>query len=128
MEAQNIELLFIDRRETLARIVSIIFIERIVGTLHAIVEKIAGIGIPAVIGQFRIAAVHGKISGGRGVATREQPRAGARKAKQVKNIGLRTVWNTTHRVGQFVKRDADQQVRIDVGGKGGTAVVGSGVV
>src|SRR5258707_15245141 len=104
MEAQSIELFFINGGEDLTCTVSIIFVERIVGTLHATVEKIAGIGIPAVIGQFGITAVEGKIRGGRGVAACEQPRAGARKAKQVKNIGLRTVWDAADRVGQFVKR------------------------
>src|SRR5258706_10263 len=107
MEVQGIELFFINGVEDLTRTVSIIFVERIVGTLHATVEKIAGIGIPAVIGQFRVAAVQGKIRGGSGVATREQPRAGTRKAKQVENIGLRAVWDAAHRVGQFVKRNAD---------------------
>src|SRR6266446_8723364 len=102
MEAQGIELFFINGGEDLNRTVTIIFVERIVGTLHATVEKIAGIGIPAVVGQFGITAVEGKIRGGSGVATREQPRAGARKAKQVENIGLRTVWDTAHRVSQFV--------------------------
>ena len=48
MEAQRIELFFVDGRETLKRAAGVEFIERIVRSLHAAVEKIAGIGSLAV--------------------------------------------------------------------------------
>src|SRR5258708_26611782 len=99
MKAKSIELYFISGSENLTRTACIEFIERIVGTLHATVEKIAGIGILAVIGQFRVASIHRKIRGGSGVGACAQLRARARKAKQVENIGLRTVGDAAHRVG-----------------------------
>src|ERR1700694_2761840 len=100
MEAERIEQYFIDRREALTRTASIEFIEGIVGALHAAIEKIAGIGILAIVGQFRIASVHGEIGGRGGVAACEQPRASAGKAKQVENIGRRTIGDATERVRQ----------------------------
>ena len=75
-----------------------------------------------------MAAVDREISGRRGVAAQEQQVAAARKAKQVKDIGRRSVGNTAHRVGQLMKRDPEQQVRIDVSGKGGAAIIGRGVI
>ena len=92
----------VDRRRTLNRAAGVEFVERIVRALHAAVEEVAGIRSLAVVGEFRIAAVDREISGRGGVAAGEQPRAGARKAKQVENIGLRTVGNAAHRVGQFM--------------------------
>ena len=71
VRGDRVQLQQVDRRELLTGAARVKFVERIVGTLHATIEKIAGIGIPAVIGQFHITAVQGKISGGRGVATRE---------------------------------------------------------
>src|SRR3984893_2998102 len=89
MKSQRIELLFVGGREGLAGAAGIVFIEWIVGSLHATVEKVAGIGALAEIGQFRIAAIHREIGGRRGVAARDQPGARAREAKEVKEIGLR---------------------------------------
>src|SRR5260370_30169212 len=62
------------------------FIERIVGTLHSAIEKVAGIGGLSVVGQFRQAAIHGKIRGRCGGAALKQTHPGGRKAKQVKNV------------------------------------------
>src|ERR1700730_10002579 len=43
MEAQDIEQFFIDGRENLGRAADVVFIEGIVGPLHAAIEKVAGI-------------------------------------------------------------------------------------
>src|SRR5450432_403013 len=105
MKAQRIELCFISGGQTLKRASAVKFIEWIAGPLHAAVEEIAGIRSPAIVGELRIAAVHGKIGGGGGRASREQSRAGARKAKQVENIGCCAIGNTAHCVGQFMQRN-----------------------
>src|SRR5260370_42089350 len=89
MEAQGVEQFLVDRRKTLKRAAGVVFIERIVRPLHAAVEEVAGIGVLAVVGQFRIASVHGKISGRGGIGAVDQPGTNARKAKKVENIGLR---------------------------------------
>src|ERR1043165_4999478 len=77
---------------------------------------------------MRIAAVHRKICGRCGDATVEQPRAGAGEAKEIENIGLRTVWDATQRMSELVKCDADQQTRAYVGSEGSAAVIGGGVI
>ena len=128
METQCIEQFFIDGREALQRSCIIEFIEWIVGTLHTAVEEVARIGSLAEVGQFRITSVHGKIGGGCGGTACEQPCAGAGETKQIENIGLHAEWNAAKRVGQFMKCNADQQVPIDVGREGGTAIVRAGVV
>ena len=38
------------------------------------------------------------------------------------------IGHASHRMGQLMKRNPDQQVRIDVGGEGSAAVVGGGAV
>src|ERR1700754_4960533 len=128
MKSQGNQLFKVDRGKLLRGAAGIKLVERIVGTLHAAIEKVAGIGGAAVVGDFRIAPVQRKIGGWRRGAALKQPRAGAGKAEQVKNIGSRAVWNAAHCMGQFVQRNANQQVRVDVGRKGGAAVVGRGVV
>src|ERR1700730_12817082 len=79
---------------------------------------------------MRIAAVQRKIRGRCGGVAVEQARASAREAKQVENIGCGVVegWGAPQRVGQFMKRDAYQQVRIYVGRKVTATIVGGGVV
>src|ERR1700687_3545725 len=94
MEAQDIEQFFIDGRENLARAADVVFIEGIVGPLHAAIEKVAGIGSLAEVGQFRVATVDREIGGRGGIVAVDQPRARAPKAKKVKNTGLRTVGRT----------------------------------
>src|SRR5712664_4662400 len=105
MEPQGIELLFINSRESLDRVAGIVFIEWIVGPLHAAIEKVAGIGSLAEVGQFRVATVDREIGGRGGIVAVDQPRARAPKAKKVKNIGLRTVRRTirdaAHRESHF---------------------------
>jgi hypothetical protein len=58
------------------------FIEWIVGPLHAAIEKVAGIGSLAEVGQFRVATVDREIGGRGGVVAVDQPRA---KAYRVAN-------------------------------------------
>src|SRR5258708_6652415 len=122
MEAEDIELSQVDGRQTLERTAVVELIEGVVGALHPAVEKVAGIGSLAEVGQFRVAAVNGEISGRSGAGAGEHPRAGAGKAEQVENIRRRTVGrtigDTAHRMSQFMQRNANQQVRIDVGRKG----------
>ncbi|OIQ65649.1 hypothetical protein GALL_527890 [mine drainage metagenome] len=131
MKTQRVELFLVGGRQALKRARCVELVVGIVAALHAAVEEIAGIGCLAVVGKFRVAAVDGKIGGRGGAVSVDQLRAGARKAKQVENIGLRAigraVGDAAQRVGQFVKRDPDQKARTDVGGKGGAAVVGRGV-
>src|SRR5450432_4228134 len=107
MKAQRIELCFISGGQTLKRASTVKFIEWIAGPLHAAVKEIAGIRSPAIVGQLRIAAVHGKIGSWGGRAARAQPRAGARKAKQVEDIGCRAIGNAAHCMGQLMKRNTD---------------------
>ena len=138
MKAQGIELLYIGECETLARAAAIEFIEGIVVALHAAIEEIAGIRSLAVVGQFRVATVHRKIGRRGGTAALDQPRAGAGEAEKVKNVWLRTfgvrlardrtIGDAAHGVGQFVKRNAHQQARTDVGRKGSGTVVGGSVI
>jgi len=70
-----------------------------------------------------------------GIPDRELPRAGVdqavartREAVEIKNVGRRaigrTVGNAAHRMGQFMQRDPDQKVRVDVGRKRRAAVAG----
>ena len=61
-------------------------------------------------------------------AVQQQPCARAGEAKKIENIRLRSVRDAAHRVGEFVQRNADQQVRVDVGRKGCTAVIRGGIV
>src|SRR5437764_3570019 len=128
MKSQGRQFLEVGGRELLGRASVVEFVERIGRALHAAVEKVAGIGGASVVGHFRIAAVQRKIGGRGGGAALEQPRARTGKAEEVENIRLRTVRDTAHRVGEFVQRNANQQVWIDVGGEERGAIVRGGVV
>ena len=108
MEAQGVEQLLIDGCKALKRVAGVKLIVGIVGPLHAAIEKVARIRVLAEIGQFRIAPVHGEIGGRGGGAAQDQPIAKARETKKVKNIRFRTVGDATERVGQFMKRNANQ--------------------
>src|SRR5450756_1916329 len=121
METQGIEDFFVSGGEGLARAGGIIFVEGVVGALHAAVEKVARSGRLAEVGQFRSAAVYGKIGGRGRDAVSDQSRARAGKPVKVENVGWRSVRRSirhaAHRVGQFVQRHANQQVGVDVGRK-----------
>src|SRR5437868_11144245 len=113
VKSEGNELLEVGGGELLRGAAVIEFVERIAGPRHAAIEKVAGVGGAAVVGQFGMASVQRERSGRSGGAALKQTRIGAGKAEQVENIRLRTVWNAAHRVGQLVQRDADEEVRID---------------
>jgi len=102
IETQRVELFLIGGRQTLERAVGIELVERIVATLHAAVEKIAGVRSLAIVGNFREATVDRKIGGRGGVAIVKELRSGAGKAKQIKNIGLRAERHAAERVRQLM--------------------------
>src|SRR3981081_450612 len=128
MKPERVQLFEVGRRQLLRCAAIVEFVERIVPTLHARIEKIAGIGAAAIVGQFGIAPVDREIGSRGGGPAQKQPCAGAREAKKVENVGLRTERDATERVGQLMQCNADQQVRIDVGSKGSATIVGASVI
>src|ERR1041385_2585090 len=103
VKAERVQLLEVGRRQLLRGAAIVEFIEWIVSTLHPGIEKIAGIGGTAIVGQFADTSVEGKIGRGRGGAALKQPGAGAGETKKVENVGLRTVRNAAERVGQLMQ-------------------------
>src|SRR5471032_3180991 len=99
MKSQSIQLFEVDGGEPLRGCAVVKFVEWIVRTLHAAIEKVAGIGSAAVVGQFRAATVQRKIGGRGGSAALKQPRPSSCKAVEIKDIGLDAVWDAAHRVG-----------------------------
>ena len=47
-------------------------------------------------------------------AALEEADVWAREAEEVKDIGRRTIGHAAHRMGQFVERNANQQIWIDI--------------
>src|SRR3954471_15636428 len=128
MKSQGVQLLQVDRRELLAGAPGIEFVERVAPTLHAAVAEVAGVGGHAVVGQLRRSAIDGEISRRRRVrAAGNQPCSGGGEAEEVEDVrrGINrgTVRDTTEGVAELMKRDTDQQVRIDVGSERVRAIV-----
>ena len=59
---------------------------------------------------------------------RQQVLARTREAEEIEDVGLRSVGNAPKCMRQLVQRDADEQVRIDIGREGREAVIGGVVV
>src|ERR1700688_1333647 len=103
METKSIKQFHIGGCQTLERTVTVEFVERIVGTLHAAIEEVAGIGRLAEIGKSGIAAVERKIGSLGGVAARDQLVSRAGEAKQVEDIGFASVRRTIGDAAQRVR-------------------------
>ncbi len=128
MESQRIQDGLVDGGQCLDGAAVVKFVERIVRSLHAAVEEVAGIGGLTEIGDLGVAAVGREIGGRRRIAAGKQARADAGEAKEVEHVRLRAIGHAAHRVRELMQGHADQKVRIDVGGKRRAAVVGRGVV
>ena len=128
MKSERVELPQIGRRQALNGRAGVVFVEGVVRTLHAAVEEVAGVGVLAVIGDLGRAVIEREVRRRRGCPALEQSYSGAREAIEVEDVGRRTVGHATHRVRQLVQGDADQQVRVDIGGEIRAGVVGCRVV
>ena len=67
LKAENIQELFVHGCEVLDRVVAVKFIERIVGALHATIEKVARIRCLSKICQLGVASIDRKVCGRRSI-------------------------------------------------------------
>src|SRR5690348_487075 len=123
MKSERIELRQVDRRQLLQREAAVKLVERIGRSLDAGVQEVTRIRTLAVVRKFRVAAIEREIRSGGGNVIGKQPRTGAGEAVEIEDVWLRPVGDSAHGMGEFVQRDADQQVWINVGREGGASVI-----